>query len=87
MPTKSKVKPDDWEEWNDPDNFAITVPEIEDSVDSQGRLLNQQPAYDKMLHAEVQMQTDNGMMQGRVLRRAMSPDGKIPGRYMMTIQY
>ena len=34
-----------------------------------------------MLHAEVQMQTGNGMMQGKVLRRAMSPDGKIPGRY------
>ena len=80
-PTKSNVKPEDWEEWSDPDSFAIKVPDIEDSVDSQGKLLNQQPAYDKMLHAEVQMQTENGTMQGTVLRRAMSPDGKIPGRY------
>jgi hypothetical protein len=32
------------------------VPAIEDTVDANGRLLEQQPAYDRIINAEVQLQ-------------------------------
>jgi hypothetical protein len=48
-----KLDPDDkehdeYKEYEDDDEVARTVPEIEDSVDANGQLLNELPAYDKM---------------------------------------
>ena len=80
-PSKARAELEEWEEWSDNENPAIKVPEIEDSVDANGRLLNQQPAYDKMLHAEVQMQLDDGIQTGRVVRRSVDPEGRITGKY------
>ena len=34
--------------------------DIEDSVDSQGRLMNQLPAYDCLLNAEIMAQAEEG---------------------------
>ena len=45
-----------WEEWGDQDEEPREVPEIEDTVDANGRLLDQQPAYDRIINAEVQLQ-------------------------------
>jgi hypothetical protein len=55
----------------------LDVPDnIEDTVDSQGRLLNQQPAYDKFINAEIQLQIDNIALLGTVKRRVLGADGK-----------
>ena len=35
--------PNDFEEYEDDNEIARTVPDIEDTVDANGRLLNQQP--------------------------------------------
>ena len=35
---------------------------IEDTVDAYGRLLNQQPAYDKLIHNEVQLQLEDKVL-------------------------
>jgi hypothetical protein len=53
-----KPDPDDdehneYEEYEDDDEVARKVPDIEDSVDANGMLLNQLPAYDKIIHSEV----------------------------------
>jgi hypothetical protein len=70
-----------FEEYNDSDDFARVIPDIEDSVDSTGKLINQQPAYDAMLNAEVRMNVGNYVANGKVKRRAIGADGKLIGTY------
>ena len=36
--------------------MARVVPDIEDAVNANGKLLNQKPAYNKILHSEVSLQ-------------------------------
>ena len=55
--------------------------DIEDSVDSQGRLMNQLPAYDCLLNAEIMVQAEEGQVSGKVIKRALGPDGKVVGKY------
>ena len=55
--------------------------DIEDSVDSQGTLLNQLPAYDSLLNAEIMVQVEEGQVSGKVIKRAFSLDGKVAGKY------
>ena len=54
-PLKPPIKDfdDELEEFENDDEKARSIPEIEDTVDAHGRLLNQQPAYDKLIHNEV----------------------------------
>ena len=54
------------EPYEDDDQQQSTIPNIEDSVDSTGRLINQCPAYDRITSAEVQMQLDKQVMKGTV---------------------
>jgi hypothetical protein len=72
---------EDWEEYEDPDEPARTVPEIEDTVDVRGHLLNQQPAYDKLINAEVQLQLGDDVTSATVKQRALGPDGTVVGTY------
>ena len=53
-----KVKDDleDWDYSKDEDNALNSVPEVEYAVDNNWKLLNQQPAYDNMINAEVHLQ-------------------------------
>jgi hypothetical protein len=73
--------PDEYEEYEDDDEPARVIPDIEDSVDATGRLLNQQPAYDRILHSEVALQLGEEMVVGKVTRRAVGPDGTTVGTY------
>jgi hypothetical protein len=57
------------------------VPDIEDTVDANGKLLNQQPAYDRILHSEVSLQLGDEITVGRVTKRAIGPDGTVAGSY------
>ena len=72
---------DDFEEYTSPDEEAKLVIDIEDTVDASGRLLNQNPAYDRILNAEVQLQVDGQSAKGRVTKRSLGPDGEQRGRY------
>ena len=66
---------------DDPEEPRRTVPEMEDVVDANGRLLNQQPAYDLMINAEVLVQKEGEMERGTVRQRALGPDGRVVGEY------
>jgi hypothetical protein len=55
---------DEYEEYEDDDEIARKVPDIEDSVDANGLLLNQLPAYDKMLHSKVALQLGESLSTG-----------------------
>jgi hypothetical protein len=57
------------------------MPDIEDTVDSNGRLLDQQPAYDTMINAEIQLQQGEEYVTCKVIGRATDPDGKTYGTY------
>ena len=46
----------DFEPYEDDDEVARIVPDIEDIIDKDGKLLDQQPAYDTMINAEVRLQ-------------------------------
>ena len=56
-------------------------PEIEDTVDATGRLLNQSPAYDRMINVEVRIQLDNAAASGKVKRQTLRADGQMTGKY------
>ena len=58
-PVSTTSNDDIWEEHEDKDESARIVPDIEDTVDAKGRQINQQPDYDKLINAEVQLQHDN----------------------------
>ena len=72
---------DNWEEYEDSDEPARIVPDVEDAVDANGRLLNQQPAYDRLINAEVQLQQGDDITNAKITRRALGPDGNVAGRY------
>ena len=55
--------------------------EVEDIVDSTGKLINQQPAYDQIINAEVQLQLGEEMITGKVTQRTIGPDGQVTGTY------
>jgi hypothetical protein len=57
------------------------VPDIEDAIDTQGKLINQQPAYDKLINAEAQLQMGDKMMTAKVIKRSIGPDGCTAGEY------
>ena len=55
--------------------------DIEDTVDSQGKLMNQLPAYNCLLNAEILVQDEEGQLSGKVIKRAFGPYGKVTGKY------
>ena len=71
----------EFSEYEDDDETARVVPNIEDTVDATGKLLNQEPAYDKILHSEVSLQLGENMATGKVTKRAIGPDGTTAGTY------
>ena len=53
------------EEHEDEDESARIIPDIKDTADSNGRQTNQQPAYNKLINTEVQLQHNNEMRYGK----------------------
>ena len=66
---------------NNDDEMTKRHIDIEDSVDSQGALINQLPAYDRQLNAEIMVQAEEGHVSGKVTKRVLGPDGKVAGKY------
>ena len=67
-----------FEPYEDNDEAIRLKPEIEDTVDATGRLLNQSPAYDRMINAEVQMQLDDAAVGSRVTENVPKTLSKAP---------
>lgn len=62
------------------DDIAIQ-PEIEDILDSTGKILDQQPCYDRMINAEILLQQGDKMQMGKVVGRAVNTKGHTMGTY------
>lgn len=76
-----KPLPDDYEKYEDDDEAEMVTPNIEDAVDNAGKLINQQPAYDTLINAEVQLQVDGELKAAKVIQRTIDPSGNIIGTY------
>ena len=59
----------------------VESPDHEDKLDSMGRILEQQPAFDKIINAEVMIQNGDEMAMGKVARRSLDADGRTAGTY------
>ena len=57
------------------------TPDIEEHVDSTVRLINQQPFYDVLINAEVELQSGELMQTGKVIGRSVNHEGAIDGSY------
>ena len=79
--TNDDKNENDFEEYGDDDEEPRLIPEIEDCTDANGRLLDQQPTYDKLINAEVLLQQADSRVSGKVKRRALGPDGTTTGTY------
>ena len=69
-----------------------TIPDVPDPVDSTGRAIDQQPAYDKLIHVELMLPQNGEYQPAKVVGRAKNELGVITGNYdenpiMNTIMY
>ena len=80
-PPESQSSESIYEDYEDDDELAAVSPDIEDVVDINGKLLNQQPVYDKLINAEVTLQLDKKVATGTVRRRANDINGQVIGTY------
>jgi hypothetical protein len=76
-------------ETNEPNNAedgadtepAGELPDIENILDSTGKILNQQPMWDNMINAdcEITLQQGDKLQLGKVKRRSIDDSGKTIG--------
>ena len=59
----------------------VESPDHEDILDSTGRILEQQPAFDKIINTEVMIQNGDEMAMGKVARPSLDADGRTTGTY------
>ena len=59
----------------------VESPDHEDILDSTGRILEQQPAFNKIINAEVMIQNGDEMAMGKVTQRSLDADGRTTGTY------
>ena len=59
----------------------VESPDHEDILDSTGRILEQQPAFDKIINVEVIIQNGDEMAMGKVARQSLDADGRTTGTY------
>ena len=78
--TEDPINEIDLEDDNEKDG-PVESPSHEDILDSTGRILEQQPAFDKIIKAEVMIQNGDEMAMGKVARRSLDADGRTTGTY------
>jgi len=58
----------DFDKYEDDDEIAQVIPDIEDMVDANGKLLNQHPTYNQIINAEVSLQLGYDMSIRKVTK-------------------
>ena len=77
MESEPSSEEEKWEQYVDSEEMAKQVPDMDDAVDIHGRLLNQQPMFDRYLNLEIY--DANG--KGKVVQRVTNQDGRALGTY------
>ena len=80
-PARTDVKADEdfFMKYEDDGEEPRIIPDTKESVDSTGRLLNQQPFYDRLVNAEVELQSGELMQTGKVIGMSVNHEGAIDG--------
>ena len=81
MTPPNTQQPKAFKKYEDHEQQEQPTLEVEDIVDSTGKLINQQPAYDQIINAEVQLQLGEEIVNGKVIQRTIGPDGQVTGTY------
>ena len=81
MTPPNTQQPKAFEKYEDHEQQEQPTLEVEDIVDSTGKLINQQPAYDQIINAEVQLHLGEKMVHGKVIQRTIGPDGQVTETY------
>eukprot|EP00957_Ditylum_brightwellii_P102443 7808704-Ditylum_brightwellii.AAC.1 len=74
-----EATPDDWDpydEYEDDDENSRSLPEMEETVDVTGTLIDQQPVYNKIINAEEQLHHQDHITTGKAKRRALGTYGR-----------
>eukprot|EP00957_Ditylum_brightwellii_P153711 11698633-Ditylum_brightwellii.AAC.1 len=75
---------DDWDpydEYEDDDEKNRSLPEMEETVDTNDILIDHQSAYNKIINAEVHLHNQDHITTGKVKRRVLGLDGRTAGSY------
>eukprot|EP00957_Ditylum_brightwellii_P197113 15017467-Ditylum_brightwellii.AAC.1 len=84
MKPQPETTPNDWDpydEYEDEDEKARSFPEMEEIVDANDTLIDQQPAYNKIINTEVQLRHQDHLTTGKVKKKALGPNGRTAGSY------
>jgi hypothetical protein len=76
---QKRSKDNTFEEYEDDDEEPRIIPEVKDTIDSNGRLLEKQPMYDRLINAEVVLQLGDEMCSDKVVRRSLGPGRQTAG--------
>jgi len=79
IPPKDEEEKPECKNYEDDEEPERVAPEIEDVVDSTGKMLDQQLACDAAINAKAQPQLGEEFAVGRVKQCAVGPDGKLAG--------
>ena len=80
----SEEQPSEEHEYHDEvdeDQTLHETPDTEDIVDSTGKVLNQQPLYDKLINAEILLPHGDKMQMAKVIGRTVGDHGYTMGSY------
>ena len=80
-PERTDVKADEdfFMKYEDDGEETRIIPDKKESGDSTGRLLNQQPSYDRLVNAEVELQSGELMQTGKFIGTSLNHEGAIDG--------
>eukprot|EP00957_Ditylum_brightwellii_P082763 6292469-Ditylum_brightwellii.AAC.1 len=68
MNSPDEIIPDDqdpYKQYEDEDEVAISFPAVKEVVDGNATLIDQQPAYTRIINAEVQLQHQDNLITGK----------------------
>ena len=64
-----------WEEYEYENKYPRTIPEIEDTLETNGRLINQQSAYEWTINSEVILLHGNDLQYTKLIQISIGPYG------------
>ena len=80
--TQSNIpQPKAFEKYEDNEQQEQTTVGVEDIVDSTGKVINQQPAYDQIINAEVKLQHGEDMVNWKLIQRTIGLEGQVKATY------
>ena len=78
-PTKEEHPLGDFSD--DEDDYPSIIPDNEQPIDASGKILNQQPAYDKLIQTQVSLPQRGDTKRATVKGRSVDSEGRTTGTF------